>query len=72
MTKMDTLFEKESHWVSFYIKRSEGVFLKVMSAIEELENLTANSRLALTKVEIDLQKGCQDSNQVISFSGRNQ
>lgn len=71
-TKRATLVNTGFDQVSFYMKRSESVFLKVMNAIEELENLAAKSILASIEIGKDICKiNSQDSSWVVAFNGWN-
>lgn len=56
MTKMAILVYRESNWEKIYIKQSEGVFLKMMGIVEELESSILSSSLALIEIGVNVCK----------------
>lgn len=56
ITKMDTLIDKESHYVRFYTKQSEWVFIKVMETTEGLQYYFFAWGLTLSKEIMNIHK----------------
>lgn len=46
---MVALVDNESHWTNFFMKQAKGIFLKVMSSIEEIENYITNRASQMDK-----------------------
>lgn len=56
MMNMIALVDSEAHWTRFYIKQSEGVFIKVMNVFQELEGLGMIPSLSLAQLKEEISK----------------